>query len=123
MIDYGLRFNNEAEAITSATGTSLGQFDEQNVWRWNTHFVLPNMQSWRISQDNPDGSHNYLTGWMCLVSTVNPNAQLANHPNLQFALFREGPPWVVKNNIGAVLQDIGVQPIFAGSRYPIGGYN
>lgn len=122
MIDYALRFNTEADAITAATGTQLGRYDELNNWHWNVHFVLPNMQSWRVSQDNPDGTHNYLTGWMVLVSVLNRNVQLDNHPNLQFALLREGPPYVVINNIGAVLQDIGVQPIFAGSHYPIGGY-
>lgn len=123
MIDYFLRFNTEADAITAATGTALGQFDPQNNWHWNTHFVLPGVQAWRISRDNPDGSHNYLTGWMCLVATVNPNAQLDGNPALQFTLNRDGPPYVLKNNIGAVLQDVGVQPIFAGSHYPIGGYN
>lgn len=129
MIDYFLRFNTENDAINAATGSALGQFDNNSppVWHWNTHFVLPNVQAWRISQDthNPDGSvtHNYLSGWMCLVATVNPNAQLNNDPALQFTLNRDGPPYVVKNNIGAVIQDVGVQPIFAGSHYPIGGIN
>lgn len=122
MYDYFLRFATEADAITAATGSVLGQFDVQNAWQWNTHFVLPNVQAWRISQDNTDGTHNYLTGWMCLVATRNVNAQLANDPSLQFALDRDGPPYVVKNNIGAVLQDVGVQPIFCGSHYPVGGY-
>lgn len=122
MIDYFLKFNTEQDAITAATGTALGQFDAQNNWHWNTHFVLPNVQAWRISQDNTDGSHTYLTGWFILAATKNVNAQLDSHPALQFSLNRDGPPYVVKNNIGAVIQDIGVEPIFAGSHYPIGGY-
>lgn len=92
------------------------------MWHWNTHYVLPGVQAWLISQDNPDGTHNYLSGWMCLVAVQKPNTQLANDPALQFALDRDGPPYVVKNNIGAQLQNVGVQPIFAGSHYPMGGY-
>ena len=132
MIDYFLRFETEADAITAATGSVLGQYDGQNVWHWNTHFVLADVKAWRISQDNPSPDsppdsppgerHNYLSGWMCIVATKNVNPQLSNDPNLQFALNRDGPPWVVRNNIGAVLQDVGVQPIFCGSRYPMGGY-
>lgn len=123
MIDFFLRFDTEADAITAATGSVLGQFtgNSPNVWVWNTHFVLPGVRAWRISQDSPP-VHNYLTGWMCLVATKNINQQLINDPNLQFALNRDGPPYVVKNNIGAVLQDVGVEPIFCGSHYPIGGY-
>lgn len=127
MIDYFLKFNTEAEAITAAEGTVLGQYDGNSPpgWQWNTHFVLPNVQAWRISQqDSPPNSPptpHYLTGWFCLVSTERPNGELNNHPNLQFALNREGPPYVRINKIGAVLQDVAVQPIFAGSHYPIGG--
>lgn len=108
MIDYFLRFNTEADAIAAATGTALGQKDAQGNWHWNTHFVLPNVQAWRISQDNADGTHNFLTGWMCLVAVMKQNVDLTNNPNLQFALDRDGPPYVLKNNIGAMLQDVGV---------------
>ena len=124
MIDYALKFNTEAEAITAATGTNLGAQDAQGQWHWSTHFVLPNIKAWRISQDtgNPP-VHTYLTGWFCWVSVQKPNAQLTNHPNLQFALDRDGPPYVLKNNIGAIIQDINCEPIFAGSHYPIGGWS
>ena len=124
--DYALKFTDEAAAIAAAEGTTLGQRDAQNVWHWNTHFVLPNMRAWRISQDmtNPDGSitHTYLAGWFCIVSTKNQNAQLANHPNLQFALDRDGPPWIVKNNIGAIISDVNCEPVFAGTNYPRSGW-
>ena len=84
------------------------------------------MKAWRISQDvtNPDGSitHTYLTGWYCIVSVNKPNAQLTNDPNLAFALNRDGPPYVLKNNIGAIISDVNCAPIFAGSHYPIGGW-
>jgi hypothetical protein len=123
VIDYALKFTDEAAAITAATGTALGQNDAQSNWQWNTHFVLPNVKAWRISQDNTDGSHTYLTGWYCIVSVQKPNAQLTNDPNLAFALDRDGPPYVLKNNIGPVISDVNCEPIFAGSHYPIGGWN
>lgn len=131
MIDFCMKFNTEADAITAATGTILGQFvptaqgSAQTIWNWNTNFVLPNMQAWRLSQDvtNPDGSitHTFLTGWYCVVSTKGINQQLLNDPNLAFALDRDGPPYVIKNNMGAVITNLGFQPIFVGSHYPIGG--
>jgi len=122
MIDYFLKFNTEADAITAAAGR-LGHFDAGNVWHWDTHYVLPDVKAWRVSQDNTDGTHTYLAGWFCIVAVVKPNAQLTNDPNLAFALDRDGPPYVLKNNIGGIITDVGCAPIFAGSHYPIGGYN
>jgi hypothetical protein len=122
-IDYFLKFTDENAAITAATGSALGQFDAQNNWHWNTHFVNPNVQAWRISQDNADGTHNYLAGWYAIVAVQKRNAQLDNDPSLQFCLNRDGPPYVLINKIGAVLTDVAAQPIFAGSHYPIGGIN
>lgn len=126
MIDYFLKFNTEADAITAAESAGkLGQRDDQGDWHWNTDHVAPNIKAWRISQDvtNPDGSvtHTFLTGWYCIVSLVGINATLNNDPALQFTLDRDGPPYVVKNNVGAVLTNLGYQPVFAGSHYPIGG--
>jgi hypothetical protein len=46
---------------------------------------------------------------------------IINDNSLSFALDRNGPPYVIKNNIGAVLNDVAVSPIFAGSHYPLGG--
>jgi len=123
MIDYFLKFTDEAAAITAATGSALGQRDQQNVWHWNTHFVNPDVQAWRLSQDNTDGTHNYLAGWYCIVSVKNRNAQLDSDPALQFCLNRDGPPYVIINKIGGVITDVACQPIFAGSHYPIGGIN
>jgi hypothetical protein len=128
MIDYFMKWNAESDAIAAANAAGrLGHYDNQNNWHWDLHYVLPNVQAWRISQDvtNPDGSvtHKYLAGWFCIVSTINPNATLKNDPATQFTLNRDGPPYVVDNNIGAIITDVCCQPIFAGSHYPIGGYN
>lgn len=126
MIDYFMQFNTEADAITAAEAAGkLGQRDDQGNWHWNLDHVAPDIKAWRISQDvtNPDGSvtHTYLSGWYCIVSLNGINAQLNNHPNLAFTLDRDGPPYVIKNNMGAVITNLGFQPIFAGSHYPIGG--
>lgn len=126
MIDYFLKFNTEAEAITAATGTALGQVDPQNNWFWNAHFVNPNIKAWRISQDTIGGIpphiiHDYLIGWFVTVSTNNPNAQLSNHPNLAIELNRDGPPYLRKNLTGIPATDLAFEPVFAGSHYPIGG--
>lgn len=127
MIDYFLKFNTEADAITAATGTALGQFTRntdgtQGPWTWNRNFVNPNIKAWRISQDvgNPP-VHTFLAGWFAIVSTANPNAQLSNHPNLAIELNRDGPPYLRKNNTGIPASDLNFQPVFAGSHYPIGG--
>lgn len=121
MIDYFLRFNTEADAITAAQGSILGQYGPDSVWSWNRHFVVPGAQAWRISQDNADGSHRYLAGWYAIVSLEKTNKKLDNDPALQFCLNRDGPPYLIINNIGNVIQDVACQPIFAGSHYPIGG--
>ncbi len=98
--------------------------------------MLPNVQAWRPSQDSTtltvstiDGStthtvtHTYLTGWFAIVATNNPVGVLDVSTNLAFCLNRDGPPYVRINNIGAVITDVGCQPIFAGSHYPLGGYS
>jgi len=100
---------------------------------WIADHVLPNVQAWRPSQDVISTAlvgtavvttiaHNYLTGWFCIVSTNGSVDALLNSANLAFALNRDGPPYIVRNNIGTTIADVGCQPIFAGSHYPIGGY-
>jgi hypothetical protein len=120
------------------------------VWAWAQDHVLPNVQAWRPSQDSTtisvstfDGStirtiaHNYLAGWFAIVATNQPVTVLTNSTALAFALRREWTPkivstadgsttpsnLIVKNNIGAVITDVGVSPVFAGSNYPIGGFS
>lgn len=127
MIDTFLKWATEADAIAAAeaagTPGAIGRRDTQGNWHWNLDHVNPDVKAWRISQDNTDGTHNYLAGWFCIVATQKYNNTLANDPATQFVLDRDGPPYVLKNNIGAILQDVCCEPIFAGSHYPIGGYN
>jgi hypothetical protein len=131
MIDFFLKYTNEAEAIADsyalAEAAGFHKLDDY----WLEDHTLPDVKAWRPSQDTLDGQgravHHYLTGYYILVALRRRNQTLLNAAALAFALDRDacnaGNPFVVKNNIGAVLQDIGVSPIFAGSNYPIGGYS
>jgi hypothetical protein len=107
----------------------MGQSVSQD---WRREHTLPNVKAWRVSQDIMQGDppqivHNYFGGWFVIVALTYQEPVLLNSPALQFALDRDacnrGDPFVVKNNIGALIQDVGCEPIFAGSTYPIGGYN
>lgn len=126
MIDYFLKWNTEADA--KADAFALAQkfgVDNQGAWAWAQDHVLPNVKAWRPSQDTgvpPNVVHTYLTGWYAIVSTNNQIPVLINAAALAFALDRDGPPYIVKNNIGAVITDVACSPIFAGSHYPLGGF-
>lgn len=141
MIDYFFRWNSVAEAKQDALALQrfLNQSsDSPSVRDWLGDHVLPGVKAWRPSQDTLDNNsppqvvHNYIAGFMALVSLDYLDDTLLNASALQFALDRDAanhqgdsprPPIVVKNNIGAIITDIAVSPIFAGSNYPIGGYN
>lgn len=123
MIDYFFRWTDEAAA--KADAISLAQhfgFQSSAAWVWAADHVLPNVQVWRPSQD-VGGVHTYLAGWSAIVSVNNQVAALLNAAALAFALNRDGPPYVIKNNIGVIISDVACSPIFAGSHYPIGGYS
>lgn len=116
---------------------------------WSLDHVLPNVKVWRPSQDttqmvpvhfpgnSPDVTqdvpmvvHNYLSGWFAIVSidTPAPIPVLMNAPQLQFALNRTarmaGQPFLIQNNIGAIITDIDYQPKFLmDNPYPVGGFN
>ena len=66
-------------------------------------------------------THTYLAGWFGILSLDHIENVIINDNSLAFALDRNGPPYVIKNNIGAVINDVAVSPIFAGSHYPLGG--
>jgi hypothetical protein len=63
---------------------------------------------------------NPITGWMRLPPLHNDEA-------LEFTLVRDecvaGRPFVVRKNIGALITDVQVSPVFLGSTYPVGGFN
>ena len=122
-MDHFCRWTDEASA--KADAWTLAQhfgYSSTSAWNWATEHVLPNVKAWRPSQDS-SGVHTYQPGWFCIVSTPNPVSAIMNSTRLAFALDRDGPPYLLKNNIGAVITDIAVEPIFAGSHYPVGGYS
>lgn len=144
MIDYFFRWptSSDARADAFAAAQHFGFIHPSSagstvsVWSWARSHILPDVQAWRPSQDSTtivvstvDGStrrvitHNYLTGWFAIAAINRQVPVLLNSTALAFALDRDGPPYIVKNNIGAVITDVGVSPVFAGSHYPIGGYS
>lgn len=134
MIDYFFKWGSVGEAkqdalmLANHLGLSLVSPDNRN---WLLDHVLPDVQVWRPSQDIVTVSpatrtHVYLSGWSAIISIPQRAAILLNASALAFALDRDrcnaGQSFVIKNNIGAIITDIGVSPIFAGSKYPIGGF-
>ena len=67
--------------------------------------------------------HTYLTGWFGILALDHIEDVILNDNSVAFVLDRNGPPYIIKNNIGAIIQDVAVSPIFAGSHYPMGRYN
>ena len=140
MYDYGFHFASAAAAKADATMLA-GQFHTatgDSPESWAQDHVIAGVQVWRPSQDvhgtdadgNPTVTHTYLAGFYVWVSVDNdaPIPALLNHSALAFCLNRDAreahSPFVVKNNIGAVLQDLGCSPVFAmNNYYPIGGYS
>lgn len=123
MIDYFYRYTSEADALADAF--SVAQKFQVNGF-WLRDHVLPNVQVWRPSQDVTSSgvvTHTYLSGWYAIVSIDSQVPALLNSAALAFALNRDGPPYVIKNNIGAIVSDVACSPIFAGSHYPVGGYS
>ena len=131
-IDFFFRFTDESDAISEAVKyKGLGRYDNSSppVWFWDRDYVIPDIKAWRPSQDGGSPPvHNYLTGWFAVVAWTKPARALMTHPKLQFALNRQwdkfGSPknLVVKNNIGAIINDVAVSNVFAGSDYPVGGF-
>ncbi len=139
MVDYFFRWNSEDEARHDAVrlrnyfGHTTGDSPDV-ITSWLLNWFLPDVKAWRVSQDHLDTSsppvmvHTYLTGWFGILALGQIVDVILNDGNLQFALNRDFDPLaspknlIVKNNIGAILQDVAVSPTFAGSRYPIGGF-
>ncbi len=112
-------FGVDASGGTAADGSAI-------VRDWYMHQFLPDVKAWRPSQDigaPPNVVHTYLTGWFGILSLDHIENVIINDNSLAFALNRDGPPYVIKNTIGAVINDLAVSPIFAGSHYPLGGIN
>lgn len=128
MIDYFFRWSTslEAKADAFAAAQRFGVQLSSGAWAWARDHVLPDVQAWRPSQDIISSGvtiHNYQAGWFATVSMNTQVSVLLNSSQLAFCLDRDGPPYIIKNNIGAIITDIAVAPIFTGSHYPIGGYS
>ena len=125
MIDYFLRWNSEADAKNDAFALiqKFGSLDGNGILQWARGHVLPDVKAWRPSQDGGSPPvHNYLSGWFAIVALDRRADVLLNASALAFALDRDGPPYIIKNNIGAIITDVACEPIFAGSHYPMGGF-
>jgi hypothetical protein len=128
MIDHFCRWNTEAAAKQDAMRLKkyFGIDNGSIVDYWYLHQFLPNVAAWRVSQDFHDTAgnleHVYLTGWFGILALDQAEPIILTDTCCAFALDRNGPPYIVKNNIGTVIQDVGVSPIFAGSHYPLGGW-
>jgi hypothetical protein len=138
-IDYFFRWANTAEAKADVLmlADHLGPASNTGVRDWMYDHVLPNVKAWRPSQDTfantiingitiQTVTHNYLSGWFAIIAANKQVPVLLNASALGFALDRdacnEGKPFVIKNNIGAVIKDVAVEPVFAGSNYPMGNF-
>ncbi len=140
MIDFFFRWASEDEAKHDAI--RLRQYFGQSglespdvIHNWYLNWFLPNVKAWRPSQDTFDNSsppqviHTYLAGWFGILALETVIDVILNDNSLAFALNRDWTPGnsppnlIIKNNIGTVIQDVAVSPIFAGSHYPMGGFS
>jgi hypothetical protein len=132
MYDFFFKWATEEEAWADRQRLAEYLGIDDNATSWNQSTMLPNVKAWRPSQDTTSGTpprviHTYLAGWFAIIATPKKAQILLNDGNLQFCIDRDAwiaqkPPYVIKNNIGAVIQDVACQPIFAGSNYPTDGY-
>jgi hypothetical protein len=132
MIDYFFKWADETEAWADRMRLAEYLGIDPNSTAWNQSVMLPNVKAWRTSQDvyttdSPPvfSHHTYLAGWFAIIASPKRVQFLLDDNNLQFALDRvawntKTPPSVIKNTIGSVINDVGVEPVFAGSNYPVG---
>jgi hypothetical protein len=128
MIDYFCRWTSEAAAKQDAMRLRnyFGSDGATVIKDWYLHQFLPDVKAWRPSQDTgvyPNLVHTYLTGWFGILALDHIEDVIINDNSIAFALAREGPPYIIKNNIGSIITDVAVEPIFSGSHYPLGGFS
>jgi hypothetical protein len=132
MIDALLNFTSLAAA--KADPVLLAHMDQLQAWRGS--YVLPDVKSWRVSQDvagtdadgNPKVTHVYRTGWTLMISLPQVVPALFNHAALIVMIDRDR---VIANQTGQILkanvttpvmQDTRWEPVFAGVEYPWGNW-
>jgi hypothetical protein len=128
MIDYLLRFADEAAAIAALPAHLLPGI-EPGVLRWDETYVLPDVRAYRITgtevtDDGEGGTYErevreYLPGWFIIIA----------RPERDPALESEACVLIGDRETGAVLHAITtpedlatlyLEPTFAGSNYPFG---
>lgn len=89
--------------------------------------VIPNIKIWRASQD-VGGVHNYVAGWYALISLDHIVPALRDHAAVALVIDRDKANAriagaVIRSTVGAaVLQDMRMEPVFAGCDYPWGAW-
>ena len=120
-IDYFLKFTDEASGLAA-----LQSFTGQSTWPMD--YCVPGIQAWRDSQDNPDGTHNYISGFIVICSFKVERPALTNNAAVQIVVDRDKAKLrqagaVLKSNFtNIILQDIRFSPIIAGSDEPWGAW-
>lgn len=128
MIDYLLRFPDEANAL-AALATHTVEGIEPSLREWDTSCVIPDVRAYRItgSEIVDDGMGStyereiraYLPGWYIIIA----------RPERDSALESEACVLIGDRETGAVLHAITtpedlatlyLEPTFAGSAYPFG---
>lgn len=128
MIDHVMLYATEAaakadkERLEEAGGISATD-------QWQLNQSIPDIRLWQPSKDTVmDGKvvHTYLKGFYLMISLSHVEPLLRDTPSIFFILDRDaasrGEPFVVFNDIGAMISDIAFEPSFAGSKYPVGGW-
>jgi hypothetical protein len=124
MIDALVKF---ADLATAQADPVVQQHMDALHTLFRADYVLADVKVWRASQD-VGNVHTFLTGWFVLISlpSLTPAAiALRDHAALQVCIDADKAKlrqagMVLKSNVGGILQDVRMGPIFAGRDYPFG---
>ena len=132
-IDVVLKFADRPTAIADATAVldTYVDADGDGLRHFLPNHVIENVKVWRASQD-VGGVHTYLAGWFCLISLPSEQAAklapLQNHPAVTVVINRDKANAgqvgaIIRSTVSnAILQDLRMSPVFAGSDYPWGAW-
>lgn len=132
MIDSILYFS----SLQAAKDDPVLQAHRAQLQDWQGSYVIPNLRSWRVSQDttstDPDGNpivtHSYRSGWGIMISLPQQNSSLFNHASLIVMIDRDKANarrsgMILKANVSnPIMQDTRWEPVFMGADYPWGAW-
>lgn len=129
MIDSLLNFT----SLAAAKADPVMQAHQDQLQNWIGSYVIPNVKSWRVSQDTPNAEgdgvvHAYRTGWSVMISLPQIAPGLFNHANLIVMIDRDkvvahSSGMILKANVtNLVMQDTRWEPVFMGVEYPWGAW-